>query len=192
MKNVNLCHQEVVPWNQHPQGSQQENNLCLSIRPSVRPVNSGKRHRGLSPGNAPLLVAFAMLLTLTAHKSGLRTLPVHHHDGNGAKSESALFTLTTTVVVGGGGGTRVHRQTSCRGKLEKKRPEEGWDPSSQPAVQVYIKSGWSSVTATHKNVNGEIWDEGDTQEEHAHTQPEGLKKTVRTGLDNVPLKGRTQ
>lgn len=68
----------------------------------------------------------------------------------------------------------------ARGRLRHKSP--------QLAVQVYIKSGWSSMTATHKNVNEDI------RVRHTHTQthPEGLEKTVRTGLDNVPLKGRRQ
>lgn len=74
-------------------------------------------------------MAFTILLTVTAHKSGLRTLPAHHHDGNGTKFESVLFTLTTVVVVVGGEGTRVHCQTG-RGVAEvnwkKKGGWAGW------------------------------------------------------------------
>lgn len=32
---------------------------------------------------------------------------------------------------------------------------------SQLAAQVYINSGWSEMTATHKNVNEDVRDEGD-------------------------------
>lgn len=48
------------------------------------------------------------------------------------------------------------------------------------------------MTATHKNVNEDIRDEGDVEEEYTLRHTAGPEKAVRTGLDNVPLKGSRQ
>lgn len=47
------------------------------------------------------------------------------------------------------------------------------------------------MTLTHKNVNEDIRDEGD-ERKNTHTQNPEEAGAVRTGLDNVPLKGGRQ
>lgn len=69
------------------------------------------------------------------------------------------------------------------------RPEKGQDMErSRLAEQVYIDSGWSQMTATHKNVNEDIRD----VRKNTHTEDPEEVWAVRTGLDNVPLKGGRQ
>ncbi len=51
------------------------------------------------------------------------------------------------------------------------------------------------MTATHKNVNEDFWNDGDVRRNthtHTHTEDPEEASTVRTGLDNVPLKGGRQ
>lgn len=45
------------------------------------------------------------------------------------------------------------------------------------------------MTAAHKNVNEDIWDEGDVR---THTEEPEEEQKARTGLDNVSLTGGRQ
>lgn len=73
-------------------------------------------------------------------------------------------------------------------------PKKGRDVRvSRLAAQVYINPGWSEMTATHKNVNEDIRDEGDERRNtHARRIHERPGSAARAGLDNVPLKGGRQ
>lgn len=72
-------------------------------------------------------------------------------------------------------------------KADRPQKRSGYE-RSRPATQVYINSGWSEMTPTHKNVNEDIRE----KHECAHTQNPAEVWAVRTGLDNVPLKGGRQ
>lgn len=62
---------------------------------------------------------------------------------------------------------------------------------SRLAVQVYINSGWSEMTTTHKNVNEDIRDQGDVRK-NTHTQTEDPEEAwaVRTRPGQCSIEGR--
>lgn len=99
--------------------------------------------------------------------------------------------LTTVLYECEGSRTLLIRRE--RGKWEKgwrAKDRSGYE-RSQLAKQVYINSGWSIMTPTHKNVNEDIRNEGD-ERKNMHTEDPEEASSVRTGLDNVPLKGGRQ
>lgn len=76
----------------------------------------------------------------------------------------------------------------------KATERSGYERSWLAATQVYVNSGWSEMTATHKNVNEDIRDKED-ERRNTRTDTEWILKRpgfVRAGLDNVPLRGVRQ